>query len=65
MMLSRLCCVMLGVQMMTVRGVGVVSRLLVVAGLRVLGGHLVVLGGVFVMFGCFLVIFCGHGKPPR
>jgi hypothetical protein len=48
---ARFGVVMLGVTGMTVRGVGVVRRLLVIAGFVMLGGFAVMLGGMLVMLG--------------
>ena len=49
---ARLGVVMFGVAGMTVRGMGVVRRLFVIAGFMMLGGFA-------VMFGGMLVVFCG------
>jgi hypothetical protein len=65
---ARLGVVMFGVAGMTVRGMGVVRRLFVIAGLVMLGGFavmfcgmLVMLGGLVVMIdvGVFLGVFLG------
>ena len=50
--------VLFGVAGMTVGAVGVVRRLLVIAGFMMLGGFPVVNGSVFVVFRRFLVVFC-------
>ena len=48
--------VMFSVAGMTVGGVGVMGRLLVIAGLMVLGGFAMMLGGVFVMVGSLVMV---------
>jgi hypothetical protein len=53
---ARLGVVMLGVAGMTVRGVGVVRRLLVIAGFVMLGGFAVMLRSVLVMLGGLLMM---------
>jgi hypothetical protein len=53
---ARLGVVMFGVAGMTVRGVGVVRRLFVIAGLVMLGGLAVMLGGMLVMLGGLVVV---------
>jgi hypothetical protein len=49
--------VLVGMQRMTVGGVGVMSGLLVIAGLGVLRSFAMMLGGVLVMLGGLLVMF--------
>ena len=46
----------LGVAGMPVGGMGVVRRLLVIAGLMMLGGFTMVLGCVLVMFGSLVMV---------
>ena len=53
---ARLGVVMFGVAGMTVRGMGVVRRLLVIAGFVMLGGFAMVLGGMLVMLGGLVVM---------
>jgi hypothetical protein len=53
---ARLGVVMFGVAGMTVRGMGVVRRLLVIAGFVMLGGFAVMLGGMLVMLGGLVVV---------
>ena len=48
---ARLVMMMLGMAGVTMRGMSMVGRLFVIAGLMVLGGFAVVLRGVFVMLG--------------
>lgn len=55
------------VRRVAVCGLSVVRRLLMVAGLVMLGCFGVVTGGVLVMFGCLLVVVgcsLGHGVLP-
>jgi hypothetical protein len=62
---------MFGMAGMTVGAVGVVRRLLVIAGLMMLGGFAMVLGCMFVMFGslvmmvdaCVVAHVCSPGWP--
>jgi hypothetical protein len=63
---------MFGMAGMTVGAVGVVRRLLVIAGLMMLGGFAMVLRGVLVMFGglvmmvldaCVFAHVCSPGWP--
>ena len=56
---ARLDMMMLGVAGMAVRGVGVMGRLLVIAGFVVLGGFAVMLGGFAVMLGGVFVVLGG------
>lgn len=49
--------VMLGMQMMAVRGMGVLCRILSVAFLVMLGGLSMVFSSVIVVLGGFLVMF--------
>ena len=58
-MTTRLGMVFFGVAGMAMGAVGVMRRLLVIAGFVMLGGFAVVLGGVLVMFGGFLMMFDG------
>lgn len=56
-----------GMKMVSVRQVGVVCGLLMVAGLVVSGGFFVVARSVFVVFRCMCVVmgcFVRHGIPP-
>jgi hypothetical protein len=53
---ARLGVVMFGVAGMTVRGMGVVRRLFVIAGFVMLGGLAVMLGGMLVMLGGLVVV---------
>ena len=53
---ARLDVMMFGVAGMAVGGVGVMRRLLVIAGLVVLGGFAVMLGGMFVVFGGLVMV---------
>jgi len=55
-MTARLGMMLLGMAGMAVGGVGVMRRLLVIAGFVMLGGFAVVLGGVFVMFGSLVMM---------
>ena len=61
---ARLDMMMFGVAGMAVRGVGVMGRLLVIAGFVVLGGFTVMLGGVFVVFGGLLMMLDAHVRSP-
>ena len=67
-MTARLDMVIFGVAGMAMRGVGVVRRLLVIAGFVVFGGFTVMLGGVLVMFGSLGVMLdvgvLAHGTLP-
>ena len=54
-MRGRIVGVLLRVDMVALRGVGVVRRLFVIAGLVVLGGVFVVFAGLLVVFGSLLV----------
>ena len=58
-MTARLGMMFFGVAGVTMRGVGVVRRLFVMAGFVVLGGFTVMLGGMLVMFGGLVVMFDG------
>ena len=53
---ARLGVVMFGVAGMTVRGMGVVRRLFVIAGFVMLGGFAVMLRRVLVVFGGLVVV---------
>jgi hypothetical protein len=53
---ARLGVVMFGVAGMTVRGMGVVRRLFVIAGFVMLGGFAVMLGSMLVMLGGLLMM---------
>jgi hypothetical protein len=53
---ARLGVVMFGVAGVAMRGVGVVRRLLMIAGFVVLRGFAVMLGGMLVMLGGFVVM---------
>jgi hypothetical protein len=53
---ARLDVVMLGVAGVTMGGVGVVRRLLVIAGFVMFGGFAVMLGGMLVMLGGLVVM---------
>ncbi len=53
---ARLDVVMLGVAGVAVRGMGVVRRLLVIAGFVMLGGFAMMLGRMLVMFGGLVVV---------
>ena len=53
---ARLVMMMLGMAGVTMRGMSMVGRLFVIAGLMVLGGFAVVLRGVFVMLGGLVVM---------
>jgi hypothetical protein len=55
-MTARLDVVMFGVAGMTVRGVGVMRRLLVIVGFVMLGGFAVMLRGMLVMLGGLVVM---------
>ena len=55
-MTARLDVVMFSVAGMTVGGVGVVRRLVVIAGLMMLGSFAMVLGCVLVMFGSLVMM---------
>lgn len=55
--LSGVVCMLFGVQVMSVRNVGVVRGFVVVAGLQVFGGFLVMVGCLFGMSGGVLVVF--------
>ena len=57
--LGGLTVVVLGLDVMPVREVGVVTRLVVVSGRVVLGGLVVMLGRMLVMLGGVSVMFCG------
>ena len=65
---ARLGVVMFGVAGMTVRGVGVVRRLFVIAGFVMLGGFAMVLGGMLVMLGGLVMMIdvavFAHGALP-
>jgi hypothetical protein len=64
MRLGRFTVVAFGLEMMTMRQVGVMSCFLVVAGFVVLGGLVMMLRGMLVMLGRFLVVlmrFVSHG----
>jgi len=54
-MAARLDVMMLGMARMAMGGVGMVRRLLMIAGFMMLGGLAMVLGGVLVMFGRLVV----------
>ena len=58
-MAARLGMVFFGVAGVTVRAVGMMRGLLVIAGFMVLGGFTVMLGGVLVMFGGLVVMVDG------
>jgi hypothetical protein len=55
-MTARLDVVIFGVAGMAVRGVGVVRRLLVIAGFVMFGGFAVMLGGMLVVLGGLVVM---------
>ena len=61
---ARLGVMVFGVAGMTVRGVGVVRRLLVIAGFVVLRGFAMMLGGMLVMLGGLVMMLdtlaCAH-----
>ena len=61
---ARLDMMMFGVAGMAVGGVGVMGRLLVIAGFVVLGGFAVMLGGVFVVFGGLVMMLDAHVSLP-
>jgi hypothetical protein len=58
-MTARLGMVFFGVAGMTMRAVGVMRGLLVIAGFVMFGGFAVMLGGVLVMFGGLVVMVDG------
>ena len=58
-MTARLGMMFFGVAGVTMRGVGVVRRLFVIAGFVVFGGFTMMLGGMLVMFGGLVVMFDG------
>ena len=62
---ARLDMMMFGVAGMAVGGVGVMGRLLVIAGFVVLGGFAVMLGGVFVVFGGLVMMLDAHVSRSR
>ena len=62
---ARLDVMMLGVAGMAVGGVGVMGRLLVIAGFVVPGGFAVMLGGVFVMLGGLVMVLDAHVSLSR
>ena len=64
-MAARLDMMMFGVTGMAVRGVGVMGRLLVIAGFVVLGGFAVMLGGVFVVLGGLVMVLNAHVSLSR
>jgi hypothetical protein len=55
--LRRMTVVIVRMQRMSVRGMGVVRRFLVIAGLGVLGRLAMMFRGMFVMFRGFLMVF--------
>ena len=64
---ARLYMMMLGVAGMAVGGVRMMRRLLVIAGLVMLGGFPMMLGGVLVVLGGLVVMFDGvvaHASLP-
>ena len=65
---ARLVMMMLGMAGVTMRGMSMVGRLFVIAGLMVLGGFAVVLRGVFVMLGGLVMmldaLMCAHVLLP-
>ena len=62
---ARLDMMMFGVAGMAVGGVGVMGRLLVIAGFVVLGGFAVMLGGVFVVLGGLVMVLDAHVSLSR
>ena len=62
---ARLDMMMFGMAGMAVGGVGVMGRLLVIAGFVVLGGFTVMLGGVFVVFGSLVMMLDAHVSLSR
>lgn len=54
---ARFGVVMLGMAGVTMGAVGVMRRLLMVAGCMVLGGFAVMMRRMLVMFGCLVVVF--------
>ena len=65
---ARLVMMMLGMAGMAMRGMGMVSRLLMVAGLVVFGGFAVMLRRMLVMLGGLMMVFdtlvCAHVSLP-
>jgi hypothetical protein len=56
--------VMIGVQAMRMREMGMMGGLFVLAGHVMFGGLCVMLGGVSMVLGCFLVVSMWHDNPP-
>jgi hypothetical protein len=58
MVLRCMICMVLGVQMMRVRHMGMMSGFLMITGFDMLGGFMMMMGGLLRVFGRLLVMIC-------